>query len=146
MSLKFNPPKQVARYALFTYGEVPNQGTFKVYNDLGSVKNAAHQKLRWSNVKILENIDGDWYQLHTVEKGTAYGDLPWVKEIGYSWRGSPRKRAVPMSRDEYAEWRVAVERERIADGSASLDLNPGREFLSEDQFDSSPRSNSATHW
>lgn len=133
MPLKFNPPKQVARYALFTYGEVPNQGEFKIYNNLGSVKNAAHQKLRWSNVKILENVDGDWYVLHSAAKGTVYRELPWVKRRS-SWRWSDSYRATPMTRDEYAEWRLKVERERIADGSASLDLNPGREFLSPDQY------------
>jgi hypothetical protein len=133
MPLKFNPPKQAARYALFSYGEVPNQGEFKVYNDLGAVKNAAHRKLRWSNIVILENVDGDWYQLYKAEKGTSYKELPWVK-LKSSLRWSDSYKATPMTRDEYAEWRIAVERERIADGSASLDLNPGREFLSPDQY------------
>lgn len=113
MSLKFVPPKQVARYALFVdHGH--GRGKFKTYDDLGSVKNAYHHAGTYSSgSKILENVDGDWYVLHEIPAGTQYQDLPWVKESGYSWRGTPRKKAVPMTREEYAEWRIRVERERL---------------------------------
>jgi len=137
MSLKFNPPRESARYASFTYGEISSErGTFKVSNNLGALKAATVRNARYSNVKLFENVDGDWYLLYSVPKGSLYGDLPWVKQVGYSWRSTPYKKAVPMTRDEYAEWRVRVERERIADGSASLDLNPGRDFVSPDAYDS----------
>jgi|ERR1043166_6027864 hypothetical protein len=114
MSLRFNPPKQVARYALFVeHGE--GRGRFTVYNNLGSVKNAYHHAGTYNAAsKILENVDGDWYTLFDIPAGTLYRDLPWVKEASYSWRGTPQKTAVPMTRDEYAEWRLKVERERVA--------------------------------
>ncbi len=134
MSLKFDPPKQVARYALFV-DHRNGRGFFKTYNNLGSAK-IAHTARNYRttyDAKILENVDGSWYVLHDVRAGTSYNDLPWVKEVS-SWRFTPYKKAVPMTREEYADWRVAVERERIADLSASLDLNPGRDFLSQDQY------------
>jgi hypothetical protein len=115
MTLKFNPPKQVARYALFVdHGQ--GRGAFKIYNDLGSVKNAyrfaGHGRY---DVKILENVAGEWYTLFDIPKGTAYADLPWVKEVrtGGWYANRLVKRAVPMTREEYAEWRLQVERERI---------------------------------
>ena len=139
-TLKFNPPKTVARYALFVdHGN--GQGFFKTYNDLGIAK-VAHSHRNYGGryaAKILENVEGQWYVLHDIKAGTTYENLPWVKETqGGYWTGyNKRKKAIPMTRDEYAEWRVAVERERIADGSASLDLNPGRNFVSLDAYSSS---------
>lgn len=140
MTLKFNPPKQVARYALFV-DHANNRGTFKIYNDLGHAKNAYHFAGTYNSAsKILENVDGEWYVLFDIPAGTDYKDLPWVKETSrYDWytRGEKKsKRATPMTREEYADWRVKVERERIADGSANLDLNPGRDFVSPDAYNS----------
>lgn len=135
MSLKFNPPKTTGRYALFVdWGN--DRGFFKTYDNLGTAKQAhSHRNYNnRNNAKILELVEGSWYVLHEVKAGTPYSELPWYKEVGGSWRTSAYKKAVPMTRDEYAEWRLKVERERIADGSASLDLNPGREFLSPDQY------------
>jgi len=141
MTLRFDPPRQVAKYALFVdHGN--GRGFFKPYDDLGSAKNAHrwHNYNNRNNAKILENVDGNWYTLHEVKAGTSQNDLPWYKEVDrypwYSSRSEKIRKAVPMTREEYAEWRVAVERERIADGSASLDLNPDREFLSEDSYSS----------
>jgi hypothetical protein len=138
MGLKFNPPKQIGRYAIFVdYGLGGKSAFFKVYNDLGSAKNAAWHKYGWTEIRILENIDGDWYTLHFWKKGEQ---APWQKEVrAGGWRNTYTvRRGVPMSREEYAEWRVRVERERIADGSASLDLNPGRDFVSIDAYNSNP--------
>jgi hypothetical protein len=136
MALRFDPPKQVARYALFVdYGQ--GRGYFKTYNELGHAKSAHayHNAGTRCNAKILENVDGQWYVLHEVRAGMTYSDLPWVKEVStYRWNGTPHKKGVPMSRDEYAEWRLAVERERIADLSGTLDLNPGRMYTSSDQY------------
>lgn len=115
MTLKFTPPKTVAKYALFTETPVSGKTTFKSYDDLGSAKNAYHAKYG-VNAKILESVDGEWYVLHNIPTGTRYENLPWVKEVESGWRTDYRKtkRAKPMSREEYAEWRLSVERERVA--------------------------------
>ena len=137
MSLKFNPPKQVARYALWL-SKASAKYAFRTYTTLGDAKNAYHFRGHRQDAKILENVDGQWYVLHDIPAGTEYKELPWVKKVQHGWRSNYdiNRKAVPMTRDEYAEWRLAVERERIADGSASLNLNPGREFLSDDAYDS----------
>lgn len=137
MTLKFNPPKQVARYALWL-SNASAKYTFRTYNTLGDAKNAYHFRGYRQDAKILENVDGQWYVLHDIPAGTPRNELPWYKEVqgGYYSNYRTSKKAVPMTREEYAEWRLAVERERIADGSASLNLNPGQEFLSDDAYDS----------
>lgn len=117
MSLRFVPPKQVARYALFIdHGN--GNGFFKTYNDVGHAK-SAYRFRNWSGrnaAKILEMVDGEWYTLFDIPAGTDRSNLPWVKEVTrhdwYTNRDQTRKKAVPMTREEYAEWRVKVERER----------------------------------
>lgn len=133
MSLKFNPPKQVARYALFVdHGE--GRGFFKTYDELGYAKIAVGHH-RSHDAKILENVEGDWYVLFDIPKGTDRNNLPWKKKrTSWYYRNEERKVAKPMTRDEYAEWRLAVERERIADLSGSLELNPGGVIQSQDTF------------
>lgn len=115
MSLKFNPPKQVARYALFIdHGN--GKGFFKTYNELGSAKMAlGHRNYGMRNdAKILENVEGQWYVLFDIKKGTDRDNLPWKKaRTSWRWRNSESKVSKPMTRDEYAEWRLKVERERV---------------------------------
>jgi hypothetical protein len=113
MTLKFVPPKGQNRYAIFSYADNVDRGDFKAYNDLGIAKVVAGRWVRHSNVKILENVDGDWYQLYDVRQGTMYKELPWVKNVKSWYSSYDRYRAKPMTRDEYAEWRLKVERERI---------------------------------
>jgi hypothetical protein len=109
-SLLFIPPKEVASYAVYKGGQ------FKVYDTLS----AAKQRISWDRgwhkpaAQILEMVNGNWYVLYDVPEDTAYADLPWVKLVGHGWRRDGYERAVPMTRNEYAEWRVAVEREQIA--------------------------------
>lgn len=126
MTLKFTPPRLVNRYALFVdYGN--GNGSLKLYGDLGGAKNAWYHQGRRSDSKILENVSGDWYVLFDIPAGTDRNNPPWYKEISkYSWRNrgeSTYTAAKPMTRDEYAEWRIAVEHERIADLSGDLSLN-----------------------
>lgn len=124
MSLKFNPPKNVARYAYAIEYE-KSQTKFDTYNDLGAAKNALQHKTRYRNsdlkvAYILENVAGSWYVLYTYNKGDQH--WPWQKPVTVGgWRngGYTVHRAVPLTRDEYAEWRVAVERERIAEEQGS---------------------------
>lgn len=115
MSLKFNPPKTAGRYALFVdYGN--ERGFFKTYDKVGHAKSAhTHHNYGVQNdAKILENVQGEWFTLYDIPKGTNRNDLPWKKKRD-SWyhRNSEYKVAKSMTRDEYAEWRLAVERERI---------------------------------
>lgn len=113
-ALKFIPPKLVARYALFVdHGE--GRGFFKSYDLLASAKLAYHAHGHRYDSKILENVDGQWYVLHAIPAGATYEDLPWVKKSRSNWRHRELDRAKPMTREEYAEWRLAVERERIRD-------------------------------
>ena len=117
MTLKFTPPKLANRYALFVEHD-NDRGTFKVYKDLGSVKNAwYHSAGRYNASKILELVDGDWYVLYDIPKGTERRDTPWYQETtryDYYGRGNTTaKRAKSMTRDEYADWRVKVEREKL---------------------------------
>jgi hypothetical protein len=125
MSLRFDPPKQVARYALFVdHGN--GKGFFKTYNELGFAKMAlGHHNYGMSHdAKILENVEGQWYVLFDVPARTPSNNLPWKKvRTSWRWHNSESKVSKPMTRDEYAEWRLAVERERIADLSADISLN-----------------------
>jgi hypothetical protein len=124
-SLKFTvPPREQYKYGVWT-----NYGGFKTHRSLGAAKQSAQSRGQmWgrqgsmrSAAVITELIDGEWYILFEVPEGTTYNDLPWVKEEqkydGYdsaTYRAKYRTvhRARPMTREEYAEWRVAVELEK----------------------------------
>jgi hypothetical protein len=131
VTLKFNPPKPIGRYALYierSYGD-PH---FKVFSSLGNLKNSFnYQVMSYSsetraNSKILENINGDWYVLYDVPVGTKNDELPWMKtsyrvyKHGYwhtvSTSDDPNAHkmvnSAPMTKDEYADWRVRVELDR----------------------------------
>lgn len=86
---------------------------------------------------ILENVKGNWYVLYDIPAGLTKNELPWVKEFitDNRWNTTqlvsdfnkseyykdirdkePERfrtffKNVPMSRDEYIEWRLAVELE-----------------------------------
>lgn len=122
MSLKFIPPKQAARYALFV--DHKSSSFFKVYSNLGHAK-TAHAQRNYNtryDAKILEMVNGEWYVLHDIKAGTERENLPWKKQVNVGGWYSNRttKRSVPMTRDEYAEWRLKVERERVAEEKRSL--------------------------
>lgn len=114
MTLKFNPPRQAGRYALYLEGAGSKTG-FRTYDELGHAKNAYNFRGHRYAGKILENVSGEWYVLYDIAKGLTYKELPWVKETqsGYWSSYGKRTTSVPMTRDEYAEWRLQVERERI---------------------------------
>lgn len=140
LKFEFPPMRQamnLPRYACFVNSSQPQ---FTTHGDLGSAKNAFYNRAgggptcgstRWDG-QILELVDGVWFTLHAVTKGTVFRDLPWVKKIidstyvenpAYvSFRETPNERqmivkeyiryeAKPMTREEYAEWRLAVYRE-----------------------------------
>lgn len=117
--LKFTPPPTVSRYALYHDGEL------KTYNHLGSAKNAYRHLYNPQNVKILERVGDQWFILYDVPDGRLHTDeVPWVKKVDiyrYGRYESDFPRAIPMTRDEYADWRVKVELERrgITDASNS---------------------------
>lgn len=119
--LRFVPPKLLAKYAVFLdHGN--GRGFFRTYDSIGPAKyafrihNGPH---RWGRPggtsypgKILELVDGDWFTLYDVPKGIEH--LPWEKDLGQNgnWYRSGWH-TVPMSREEYGEWRARVERERL---------------------------------
>lgn len=115
MTLKFIPPPQAARYAL-SIG-----GSFHIYNDIARAKIAWWNHGRWrtsTSAYILENVEGSWFVLYEIPPNTT--EPPWYKDVstyrsGYGWRDT--KRARPMSREEYATWRVQVDRELLAERS-----------------------------
>lgn len=132
MTLKFNPPKPIGRYALYierSYGDP----RFRVFSNLGDLKNSFNYQVGGygdngaiANAKVLENVGGDWYVLYDVPAGTKNADLPWMKtsyrvyQYGYwqtlSTSDDPKAhkvvKSVPMTKEEYADWRVRVELER----------------------------------
>lgn len=85
---------------------------------------------------LLENVEGEWFVLYEIKPGLTDEELPWMKEFfydGYHWNlvsayeGSqyyqkrylsgddpaPRKfKAVPMSTEEYVQFRLAVDRQQ----------------------------------
>lgn len=120
MTLKFNPPRTVAKYALFV-DKGNGKGTFKAFDDLGWAKlswryntYANYSDGSQYDAKIVENVDGEWYVLFDIPKGTSYKNRPWAKEAVSRWSGKSYgyTRAVPMSKEEYADFRVAVAREQ----------------------------------
>jgi hypothetical protein len=121
MGLEFVPPKEWASYGVFkSDDDGGDKGTFKTTNSLSAAKYSfSYGRSYWKPAgKILELVDGKWYVLYDVPKGAAYKDLPWIKEVPtnrYTYRDTgTHPKAVPMTRNEYAEWRVQVERERVA--------------------------------
>lgn len=116
MALKFDPPKHLARYALFvdrgeSYGG--SRYTFKPYDNLGHAKLGWHSRGTHFDSKILENINGEWYTLFDISKDA--NRAPWQKQVeAGGWR-HPYKtwKAKPMTRDEYANWRIKVEHEKL---------------------------------
>lgn len=118
--LRFVPPKLLAKYAVFIdHGN--GRGFFRTYDDVGHAKVAFRQQAGyfWRGTtsragKILELVDGEWFTLYDIPEGTT--QLPWQKDFGrdngWGYRRSGIK-TVPMSRDEYGEWRARVERERL---------------------------------
>lgn len=90
---------------------------------------------------ILENVDGRWYTLYEIAPGLTFDELPWVKtfirDTNYRWdsgqllddfnkmeyyvnlrKENPNrfveyKKKVPMSRDEYVAWRLAIQKEQF---------------------------------
>jgi hypothetical protein len=117
MGLKFSPPKNVARYAYAVEYE-RSQTKFATFNDIGSAKLGLQANMNryasdFKAAYLLENVEGQWYVLHTVNKDDEH--MPWQKEVEVGgWRSSYKTwRAVPMTREQYAEWRVQVERERL---------------------------------
>lgn len=127
MSLKFVPPKNVSRYA-YAVEYDQSQTRFDTFNDLGSCKNSLQHKIRYRDgdfkaAHVLENVEGEWYVLHTIGKNDQH--MPWQKDVetgGWRTRYTVKK-AVPMTRDEYAEWRLQVEHERIAAGKNVYSYN-----------------------
>lgn len=110
MTLKFTPPSGSGRYGV-AYGQ-----HFQVYNDLAYAKIAwHHRRRRMHDFIIVERVGDAWYELYRVRPSVQVAtELPWYGDV-YSIYGRSRRAAKPMTREEYAEWRVAVELERLAE-------------------------------
>lgn len=132
MTLKFIPPKPIGQYALYVEGSY-GPATFKIYSNLGDLKNAFYNRVGFvwrenttcANAKVLEMVHGEWYVLFDVPKGTKKEDIPWMKtsykkyQYGHWREVSPTEEGAykriasrPMTREEYADFRVKVELER----------------------------------
>jgi hypothetical protein len=142
--LKFTPPKKIGAYALYVES---NYGShfFRTYNDLGHLKNAFYHHTNMylnfsdsatsNNAKILEMVDGDWYVLYEVPKGTKRDDIPWMRKqyraLDYAYYGrlydeKPEGvnsdevvRSKPMPIEDYVKFRIAVHEERRCEGYAN---------------------------
>jgi hypothetical protein len=85
---------------------------------------------------LLESVNGEWFTLYEIKPGLTKNQLPWMKEFFYNgWRwelvseaekipyynekylGNPdtqRKfKPVPMSTEEYVQFRLAIQREQL---------------------------------
>lgn len=75
---------------------------------------------------ILESVQGEWFVLYHVPEGTKEEDLPWMRDVwkhrryGWTYFEKPKynpdeydheKRAFPMDKEEYINWRVRAELE-----------------------------------
>lgn len=139
--LKFTPPKEqkLPRYASYGGGIMKTHvglgGAKQSLEYRSTFRGEAllpgqswyERPLLWKEGFILELVDGEWFTLYHVEEGTKDDELPWKQDRWthkqYSWtyvtepRYKPEdcrheKVSRPLSRDEYAAWRVAVELER----------------------------------
>lgn len=116
MTLQFDPPIQAGRYAL-AYGN-----TMRVFNDLARAKIAwwplvQHRNgYRPTESFILENVEGKWFKLYEIPAGSL--TPPWHRRPfpndspSFSWN---RVKAIPMTKDEYAAWRIQVDRELLGE-------------------------------
>jgi hypothetical protein len=92
---------------------------FRTHRYLGAAKQSLMNRARtyygkgMKPGKILEMVDGVWYTLYDVKEGTLPNDVPWKKDVEKGgWRDKyVVRKSVPMTREEYAEWRIAVDRE-----------------------------------
>jgi hypothetical protein len=136
-----NKVKNVPKYASFVNGPIPsfkvhgNLGTAKQsfsYRNAPYGFNQYSEKGTYHDGAILELVDGEWFVLYDVKTGTLWRDLPWVKKVT-TWSYEPNPdfvsyastpdvrrslsvehvsyRTAPMTLDEYASWRVKVDRE-----------------------------------
>jgi hypothetical protein len=138
--LKFVPPKEDAksfpRYASYGAGQLKTHGTLSGARNSLNNRTAPYgykSEGKYKQGFILENVDGEWYVLYHVEEGSKYEDLPWVKKVwkhkqyGWKYDHDPSENSswhkaddykveyvsTTMSKDEYADWRISVERERL---------------------------------
>lgn len=108
--LRYIPPPNAARYAL------ARENYFKTYNTVSAAKLGVYH-LRWprngtDSTYILERVRDAWFVLYEVTSGMDKADYPWkaaARTTLHYLRDT--NKAVPMSADDYATWRLAVERE-----------------------------------
>jgi hypothetical protein len=132
--------KSFPRYASYGNGELKTHGSLSGARNSLNNRTAPYgwswkKDSVWKQGFILENVDGEWYTLYHVKEGSTFNELPWVKPFyyNYGWnrltestlshsyyaerindgRIKVEYRAVPMTTDEYVQWRLAVERERL---------------------------------
>lgn len=141
--LRFSPPKEkekkIPRYASYGGGLMKTHTSIgaakqSLSNRVSYVDNSDRsipyysRQTKWHEGFILEMVYGEWFILYHVPERTALDDLPWKKDVWvnktYGWtqfyepshdpdRYTRFRKAYPMTRDEYADWRVRVERERL---------------------------------
>lgn len=126
MTLKFTPPPAaVPDFALFVFRDERN-GTLRQYHDLGRAKIAWHDHCGgYGKALILQRIDGEYYILHEIPAGTTREQLPWYHSVTKHGRYVPSTHDFepdtvvferkPLGREEYADWRLKVYREQLAE-------------------------------
>lgn len=119
MTLRFILPPAQANVGRYSTYDTPSG--LVIHGSLGAAKNALRGR-SWDaggvsarDSYILENVGGEWFILYAAKKGQRF---PWLREVT-DWFGSTgRLRARQMTNDEYANWRLQVERERMNIGVA----------------------------
>jgi hypothetical protein len=125
--LRFTPPPNAARYA------VARGKHFKTYDAIASAKRAVHGLYWYGNSSnptyILERVRDAWFVLYEV---LSPKHPPWRKVVpahtiyGYGEKHDVGEHyvAVPMSADDYAAWRLEVEKE-LSIGSVQTTFSSG---------------------
>lgn len=102
-----------------------------IHNRAGSYN---HSKcgMVYKEAYVLERVEGRWFILYAIPENTLWSDLPWmIDKVTTSYNRNPKyisyretpdepsyivsettdRVAAPMSMDEYAAWRISVDRE-----------------------------------
>lgn len=140
MSLKFVPPKEDRKFPRYaSYAD----GVMKTHSTIGAAKlsfnnrgweytrddDSTKRKYVTKHGFILESVNGEWFVRYEIKPGLTSEELPWMEKVykhrQYRWTytelptwGNPDAYTVEyrphkVTADEYADWRVKVELERL---------------------------------
>lgn len=134
--------KGLPRYASYVVGDgMKTHGSIGAAKHSFNYRGYAGYRGKTKHSFILENVNGKWYILYEIAEGLKSDELPWVKEFirdtKYYWdngqlledfnsseyrrklreedpaRFKTFKKSVPLSKEEYVKFRLAVQLEEL---------------------------------